>query len=652
MAWKLPLLALSAILAGPGDFTGLDLKNLAPQSFGDSRDKVGVEVRADRAEVRPGEHLVIAVAFDHAEGWHIYAGDKPVPGGMYATAIVAETPADAPLTAHGDFIQWPEGHELTFDFLEDPVHVYEDRAVAFLPVTVAADAAPGTHTITVKPGFQVCNDQTCLAPTPYPPDPGDEPEESWLDYGHAVNVEIVAPETSIDIAPTGDLFAGFDTSVFSRIYDGASPSQEVPFDLFGLSFTIDAASAGGFVLLLLVTMVGGFLLNLTPCVLPVIPLKIMGLSSASGSRAKMLALGTSMSAGVIAFWLGLGAVIASVASFSATNQLFQYPLFTIGVGVIIAVMAVGMCGLFHVQLPQFIYAINPSHDTVHGSFGFGIMTAILSTPCTAPFMGAAAAFATTIAPAKTLTIFAAIGVGMALPYQVLSTFPNLVQRMPKTGPASELIKHVMGLLMLAAAAYFTGTGLSGMLATPPEPPSRLFWWVVAAFGTAAGAWLLWRTLRITRRGGFRVSFGGLGLAIAVISVGIGIRMTDKGPIDWVYYTPERFAAAKADGDTVVMEFTAEWCLNCRALETTVLASSRIVDLFEQDGVLPMKVDLTGNNTSGNEMLKAVDRLTIPLLVVFSPDGRETFKGDFYTVDQVVTAVRQAQGTTVASRASD
>ncbi len=134
---------------------------------------------------------------------------------------------------------------------------------------------------------------------------------------------------------------------------------------------------------------GGLLLNLTPCVLPVIPIKVIGLAQVAGDARRCRALGFAMTIGVVAFWVVLGGMMATVAGFTAVNQLFQFPAFTIGVGVFIAIMAIGMCGLFSLRLPQFVYAIGPRHDSLGGSFVFGIMPAVLSTPCTAPFMGAA-----------------------------------------------------------------------------------------------------------------------------------------------------------------------------------------------------------------------------------------------------------------------
>jgi thiol:disulfide interchange protein DsbD len=224
---------------------------------------------------------------------------------------------------------------------------------------------------------------------------------------------------------------------------------------------------------------------------------------------------------------------------------------------------------------------------------------------------------------------------------VLSAFPRLVRKMPRTGPASQLIKEVMGLLMLATAAYFIGVGLSSMLNQPPDPPGQAYWWVVAAFVAAAGIWLAWRTLKIAHRPLNKVFFSGLGVLMAVGSVFLAVNFTERGPIPWQYYTPERFAEAKAAGKVVVMEFTAEWCLNCKTLEQTVLRDPRVVALLNDSRVVPMKVDLTGNNPAGNAMLKEAGRVTIPLLAVFNPDGEIVYKSDYYTVDQVVGAISDA-----------
>ncbi len=669
------VLSMAAAMAGEPDgglgFGGMGFNTPSPQEFYDSRDQVRVEVKFDRPSVPAGGDLVLAVVFDQKPGWHIHTHQPEVPPELgdpsdyIATSIHAASP-DGRLVPYTEWTQWPPEHEIQVGWSGDPIpyKVYEGRAIAWVPVTVPADASTGPATLTIRPVFQACDDRACMAPTPEPPEPGDGPSSRWDDYGWTATVNIVPLDQAGGVDVEGD-FEGFNGDVFAGIRSGEeAPAQElVTFDVFGLQFDLDASGGIGLILLLLVAMVGGFLLNLTPCVLPVIPLKILAISGSSGHRSRTLVLGVSMTLGVIMFWLGIGVAIAAVEMFTASNQLFQYPAFTIAIGLIIAAMAVGMCGLFSVRLPSKVYMVTPRHDTLTGSFLFGIMTAVLATPCTAPFMGAAMAWAATKPAAVTLVTFASIGVGMSLPYLVLSAFPQLTDRMPKAGPASELIKQVMGLLMLAAATYFVGVGLSGMLADPPQPPTRVYFWAVAAVIVAAGVWLVVRTWQLTAASapasemahhtrtdislprhavGWRASMSLLGGLVAAAGIFLAINLTDHGPISWAWYTPEKFEQALKDDKVVVMEFTAEWCLNCKALEQTVLHAESVVNLLGESDVEPIKIDLTGNNESGNAMLKAVGRHQIPLLVVFAPDGTEVFKGDFYNSEQVINAVEAAR----------
>jgi thiol:disulfide interchange protein DsbD len=258
-------------------------------------------------------------------------------------------------------------------------------------------------------------------------------------------------------------------------------------------------------------------------------------------------------------------------------------------------------------------------------------------------MGAAAAWAATQAPILTLTVFGSIGFGMAAPYLVLAAYPQLVDKMPRAGAASELIKQVMGLFMLGAAVYFLGVGFVGIFQQEGAPPSRAYLWIVAGCVAIAGLWLAWRTMRLATGAGTKVTFVGIGLLLAVSSIAVGNRLTDSGPIDWKYYTPELLESRLDTGDVVVLEFTAEWCLNCKLLEATVLNDPAVVEALEAEGVTPIKIDLTGNNVSGNALLNDLGGLRIPLLIVMTPSGEEVFRGDFYTIKQVVEAINQAKG---------
>ena len=594
---------------------------LSPVSKKPAIEIVKVRTAWSLDRVHPSSHVILAVIFDIAKGFHINADKNQIipdkdlilfPTRVQIIVALEGITTEAP--------RFPKAHQVKVEYTDKDMMFFTGQAVIYLPMKIDAKVKPGLLHFKVQIGYQACDAQTCLLP-----------KKSVLEE----TLEVVESDREL-VQVNKELFAGYKTA------QADVAARAVKFDLFGWTFSLNVSSWFGKILLMLTAVLGGVLLNFTPCVLPIIPIKIISLSTAAENRKRCFILGLTMSFGILVFWLVLGMMVALVSGFTAANQLFQYPLFTILIGGIIAVMAVGMCGLFSVRLPGFIYMINPRQDNLHGSFGLGILTAILSTPCTAPFMGAAAAWAATQHPVTTITTFTFIGSGMALPYLILSASPGLVKKMPKTGPASELIKQVMGLFMLAAAAYFIGSGLSALLSNPPDPPGRVYWWGVMAFCAAAGVWLAYRTVRIASGKGRRVFFAALGILMIVMSVIGGLRLTDKGPIDWIYYTPERFNEAVKQEKIVVLDFTAEWCLNCKALEHGVLNTRKIIDLFASDDIATIKVDITGKNPAGKEKLKEVGSLTIPLLVIYSPDKKIVFKSDFYTADQIINAVEKAR----------
>ena len=558
--------------------------------------------------VKPNGQIVLAIILDIKRPYHINANTANAP--FIPTSIQLVSGPDFLLSSTAVF---PKAEEIEFgvEAARERIKVFSDRAIAYMPIAVGLGAVPGHHELKIRIGYQACDDKACLLPK----EVVESVELKVLPA--AAEVQMIQPE----------LFAGLN-ALRDRL--------NVPF--FGLDFEIAPSK---FWLLLFIAAIGGFLLNPTPCVLPLIPIKIMSLAKTSGDRRRCFLLGLTLSFGVVAFWIGLAIAISTISGFNATNKLFQYPAFTVTVGIVICIMAVGMSGLFSIRLPSLIYAANPSQGSAIGSFLFGIMTALLSTPCTAPFMGAAAAWSATQSPGITMSTFAAIGIGMALPYLLLSAFPTLVHRVPRAGPASELVKQIMGLFMLAAGAYFLGTGLAGMLAKPPDPPTQTYWWFVAGFIGAAGVWLFWRTFQIAARKLYRIVFGVLALAILSAALVIGLRFTQSSPIHWLYFTPERFATAQHQTKVLVLEFTAAWCLNCHALEQAVLHDPRVVALLNSKNVIPIKVDLTGNNPAGNRKLIEAGRRTIPYLVIYSPDGNEIFASDAYTADQVLGAINKA-----------
>ncbi len=622
LTFGLGLLLMTVVPLTAGATDQKDGGNLLQDSGAPVADVVQLQTAWSVDQARPGDTVSLAIIFDIKDGFHINADASQIQPfedfKPYPTKVQVLTATDGVTIASARF---PQAKPFKVDYASGDLMSFDSRTVVTLSINLAEQIAMGTINLDIQVEYQACSDRYCL----FPEKKRLNPTLSVVDSG--------TPVTRVNSELFSDL--AIDT--------GASEAGGVSFSLFGWKFSVNPRSGFGLIMLLIVAAFGGMLLNLTPCVLPLIPIKIISLSHAAEDRRRCFLLGVIMSLGVLAFWAGLGILIALVSDFTATNQLFQYPLFTIIVGAVIAIMAVGMFGYFSVRLPQSIYMINPQQDSLKGSFALGILAAILSTPCTAPFMGAAAAWAATQAPLITLSTFTAIGAGMALPYLVLSAVPNLVNRMPKTGPASELIKQVMGLFMLAAAAYFIGVGISALLSSPPNPPSKMFWWPVMVLIAAGGAWLAIRTLQLASQKAIKIIFVGLGLILIALPLWGAVRLADKGPIDWIHYTPERFEEALKNKKVVVMDFTAEWCLNCKALEESVLHNRQVINALSKESVIPMKVDITGNNPAGKIKLKVVGSLTVPLLVVFAPDGQTVFKSDFYTVNQVVAAIRQALG---------
>lgn len=652
------LIPAAAAVAQPGGQFGDPFGD----PFGSDDPVIEVFVKGDAASIAPGGQLTLAVILDHADGWHSNLNDPIVPPEMGDfVPIPTEITVSGPGVTTGP-VQWPEPHAVTVSFTGSPVEfqVYEGRAIAYVPLLIDADAAVGSDlTITVGVSFQSCDDVSCLPP---------DSVTKTLTVPVVAQTAAADPDASSFVPPASgfagtapsDDFAGFDPRVYSLAWDDAgSNTAAVRTESGGTEFFGIAVPGWdtplGLAILAVLAALGGFILNLTPCVLPVIPIKIMTISQHAGSPGKSLYLGLWMFVGVVGFWLALGVLASSVTAFADPSRLFGYWYVTLGIGILILAMGVGIMGAFSINLPQKVYMVNPKADSAQGSFMFGVMTAVLGLPCFGFVAGALLAGSAAMPGWVVLVVFLALGVGMGLPYLVLAAKPSWVDKIPRTGPASELVKQVMGLLLLAAGAYFAGSGVLVFLKGNPDTAASLAWWTkslhwwfVAIFAIAAGGWLAWRTLAITKNGARRAVFALVGLVLAAGGTLAATDQTIKARNDlWIAFSDADLEANLAAGRVVVLDFTADWCLNCKALESAVLLKDPVKSLLLADGIVPLKADVTSTSAAGWDKLRDLGRTGIPTLAVFGPGLAEPWVASAYTADQVEGAIERARGTAVS-----
>ncbi len=670
--------AMAAPPAGPGataappvarpGLPNFGAPNQQEQTYGDSRDKVTISARVAHEHVPAGSEQVVAVIMDIADGWHIWTNEREIPdtldrfdSAVFTTINVSAKPESA-LDADTTAVQWPPYHGVTVNYGAGPetYAFFEDRTITYVVVRVPENAPPGKATITVDVGIQSCDASTCLRPA---------------NAIATASFEVTAPVTNVqpfDFGTDPD-FTDFDASQLTAVASPqgdpeTGPEQPAPTvtapppSFFGFQLP-RAEGFLGILLIALMSILGGFILNLTPCVLPIIPIKIMTISSHANSPHRTLMLGWWMAIGVVAFWVAIGLPVIMFRTFSDPSRIFGIWWLTAGIGALIGLMGIGIMGLFTINLPQAVYSVNPKAETAWGSFLFGVMTGVLGLPCFGFVAGALLAGTATLPAFTIMTIFTCLGIGMAAPYLVLSAKPGLVDKIPRTGPGSELVKQVMGLLLLAAAAYFIGSGLIALTNDYPYVAEQLPWWAVALFAVLAGVWLMYRTIQITSKFVPRAIFAVMGLTIAGIATLYAIDTTSKArdtyetkqaaidaadtqavyiPGIWNEYSPAAFEKARADGKIVVLDFTAVWCLTCKALKATVLTRNPVKDALTADDVITFTVDLTSTKAPGWDYLYSLGQTGIPLLVIYTPGEEQPWLQNGYTSEQVMRALAEAR----------
>lgn len=664
MTWMTRILLFVALL--------LPLPAMAQPGL-DNAPEVKISAKLSGEGFVPGQRAFVVVVLDHGRELHSWPSlDQDVlPPELAEFAIRTEVSLlDLPAWLRAGPVQWPEPKPALVPNVlgtgSTEALTYKGRALVYVPVLIAPEAPLGEHTVRAAVEIQACDDTQCYIP---------QSEVRTLTL-------VVLAEGGKQLEDPD--FAGFDASVFDRDWS-AIPSQVTDGSGVGAAdgsgdlqtqatyarpkflglVSLPAPGSPSFLFAIaLAGAVGGFVLNLTPCVLPVIPIKVMTLTHHAGeSRSRALVLGTWMALGVVAFWSALSIPVLFVKGFADPSVLFGIWWLTSSIGLVIILMAAGLMGLFQFKLPQSVYMVNPSVDSGQGSFMFGVMTAVLGLPCFGFVVGALLPAAATAGAVVVVTVFVSMGVGMALPYFVLALFPGLLKRVPRTGPASDLVKQVMGLLLMAAGAYFIGAGMLALVAEQPHLAKVLHWWAAGFTVAIAGLWLFYRTVRITSKPLPRFAMLLVALLLALAGLWVADNQTDQSFVRWQEkqaaldrqiatggyitgawnsYIPELVDQALADGKVVVMDFTAEWCLNCKALKAAVLNVEPVKGRLMSEDVVAFEVDLTSRSAPGWQKLRDLGQTGIPTLAVFGP-GQDAgpWVANAYGPSQVMGAIEGA-----------
>lgn len=388
------------------------------------------------------------------------------------------------------------------------------------------------------------------------------------------------------------------------------------------------------IMALIFAFIGGMILNLMPCVLPVMSFKILSFVKMAGqSRALTLKHGLVFSLGVlVSFWIIAGILLLLQSYGNAVGWGFQLqePLFVAALAAVLFVFGLSLFGVFELGASVISLAgkAQGTKEGLLGSFFSGVLATAVATPCTGPFLGSAIGFAVTVSPFQAMLIFTLLGLGMSLPYLVLAAYPNLLRFLPKPGAWMDTFKQVMGFFMLATVLWLiwvfgaqTGSFAVSLLLS-------------GFFCMAIGCWIYgkWgspekkRLSRLISTAVTALWFIAGGYAI-VLSTSSWVAVLDSNhsastdssqKSSWEEFSPEKVAMLQSKGIPVLVDFTAKWCLICQA-NHMVLSTDSVDGRLEELGVVKMKADWTKSDPMITEELRKHGRNGVPLYLLYGSD---------------------------------
>jgi len=649
---------------------------LAAQQSETLRDQhVEATLVGEFTHIQPGQPYRVGLLLRHDPGWHTYWKST-------ATGYPASIRWDLPEGFSAGEIAWPTPK--VYDFQGWTEYVHEGETLLMVTLTPPASLPDSEVEIGFHAEWLMCED-VCIPgevrssmavpvragaaqPSPrwagrfaetdrqLPADPAPYSLAAWRSGGAAV-LEVTGDlhQAVFEPRPTTQTERVDDRTLRLRLVPdaaaGALPERltgvlkaepgwpalegrpSIHIDL-PLSDTAPAGSAGLAEIslgILLLAFAGGLVLNLMPCVFPVLGIKIMGfVGQAGASRGKVVSHGLVFTAGIlISFWVLATFLIVLRAGGSQLGWGFQLqsPGFVLALAFILFAFGLNMSGLFEFgQSAVGVGSKLTGHQGFAGSFFSGVLATVVATPCAAPFLAPALGAALALPAAASLLLFTFIALGLATPYLLLSAFPGLIRRLPRPGPWMEAFKQFMSFLLYATVGYLMWV-LAGQLTEAGGYPATsllnvLFSLVLVAFALwVYGRWGAFHRPKAVRR-------TGIGVAVLVLAFGLwaGFAATradhaDGPKVAWQPWEPGKAEALADAGHLVYVDFTARWCVTCQTNKAAVFSSDRILERFSGESdqpVIALVADWTNKDPRISEALAAFGRSAVPFNLIYAP----------------------------------
>jgi thiol:disulfide interchange protein DsbD len=401
----------------------------------------------------------------------------------------------------------------------------------------------------------------------------------------------------------------------------------------------------GFGLALLLAFIGGAILNLMPCVFPVLSIKVLAfIDMAQGHKGHVRRHGLLFALGIlVSFWAlsGLMLLLQQAGAEIGWGFQLQSPGFVVVLCLLLFLLALNLFGLF--EIGGTVMRLAGNADTGSGyssSFFTGVLAAAVATPCTAPFMGAALGYALTQPAQVTLLIFTALALGLASPYLLLAEIPGLLEKLPRPGAWMVTFRQLLAFPLLASAIWL------GWVLGHQQGVDAVAALLLAMLALALAAWLHGMQQHRASR---RRWLDGIIVAVLLLQIPLWQQMTGQQPMTgqtsaasattWEAFDADKLAAYRANGEAVFIDFTAAWCITCQVNKKLALTHEDVIRHFADNRIRTIRADWTRQDPTITAALAAVGRNGVPTYLYYDRTGATHLLPELLTAALVIDAVR-------------